>query len=92
MSRQSIGSAESLFLGAQVASDLQLAGVVDGVLVPRQVVWPREDGAAWLASAGVDSVTTMRSGLGVEQIRSHAQISTTADALRLPVAFSLVFL
>jgi len=38
--RQGIRSAECLFLGAEVAPHLLLAGIVDRVLVSRQVVRP----------------------------------------------------
>lgn len=59
--------AERLVLGAQVASDFLLARVVDRVLVPRQVVRPREDRVTRLARARVDPVAPMRACLRVEE-------------------------
>jgi hypothetical protein len=62
---QSIIAGERLFLGAQMAADLLLTGVVDRILVPRQVVWSREDRPAWLACLRVDPVAPVGTGLGV---------------------------
>jgi len=62
---QSIASAERLLLRAEVAADLLLLPVVDGVFVAREVVRPGEDGVAGLAGARVDSVAPVRTGLRV---------------------------
>jgi len=56
MSCQCVVPAECLFLGAQRTVHLLLPGIVDGVLVPGQIVRSREDGVARLARRGVDSL------------------------------------
>jgi hypothetical protein len=56
MSCQCIVSAERLLLGAQRTVHLLLPGIVDGVLVPGQIVRSREDGVARLARRWVDSL------------------------------------
>jgi len=63
MSSQCVVAGESLFFRAQVTSDLLLAPIVNGVLVPRQIVRPREDRVAGLARAGVDPITAVRTSL-----------------------------
>lgn len=98
VSGKSIGAAEGLFLGTQLATHLLLARIMDRIFVARQVVRPREDGVAGLASARVDAVAAMGTSLAVEQGRSH----TTADrcgswanarqSVRLPVSLALVLL
>lgn len=97
VSRKRIGATECLLLGTQVAVHLLLLGVVNGILVPGQIVGPREDGIARLASAWVDAVTAMGSGLAVEQARGHPHVivvwsSSTGKSVRLSVAFTLVLL
>jgi len=49
MSGERIVPAERLLLRTQRAVDLLLPGVVDRILVPREIVRAREDGVAWLA-------------------------------------------
>lgn len=97
VSRKRISATERLLLGTQVAVHLLLLGVVDGILVPGQIVGPREDGIAGLASAWVDAVTAMGSGLAVEQARGHPHVivvwpSSTGKSVRLPVTLTLVLL
>lgn len=97
VSRKRISATECLLLGTQVAVHLLLLGIVNGILVPGQVVGPREDGIAGLASAWVDAVTAMGSGLAVEQARGHTHVivvwpSSTGKSVRLSVAFTLVLL
>jgi hypothetical protein len=62
---QNIIAGERLFLGAQIAPGLLLTGVVDRVLVPRQVVWSREDRSAGLACLRVDPVAPVGTSLRV---------------------------
>lgn len=98
--RQCISTAERLLLCTQVAVHFLLFGVVDRVLMPGQVVRPREDGVARLAGAGVDAIAAVRSGLAVEQAGSHAAVvvvlllllTSTAQGVRLPVTLALVLL
>jgi len=67
VSGQRIIAGKGLFLGTQMATDLHFSCIVNGVLMSREIVGPGEDGVARLASAGVDPVAPMRSGLGVAQ-------------------------
>jgi len=96
VSGQCIGATECLLFGTQIAVHLLLLGVVDGILVPCQVVRPRKDGIARLARAWVDAVTAVGSGLAVEQVRSHTDVVVvwprTCKSVRLPVALTLVLL
>jgi len=62
---QRIVAAEGLLLGAQVAAHLLLARVVDRVFVAREIVGPREDGIAGLASRRVYTLTAMRTCLRI---------------------------
>jgi len=50
-----------------MATDLHFPTVVDGVLVPGEVVRPGEDGIARLASARIDSIASMGSSLRIAQ-------------------------
>lgn len=94
VSGQRVRAAECLLFRAKSAPDFLLASVVDRVLVTSEIVGPRKDGTARLASTGVDAVTPMRPRLAVEQARAHANVwhPRAADALRLPVALTLVLL
>lgn len=101
VSRQCISTAKGLFLRTQVAVHLLLLGVVDRILVPCQVVRSREDGVAGLASARIDAIAAVRSGLAVEQAGSHADVvvvllllllTSTSQCVRLPVTLALVLL
>jgi len=65
MPRQGIVARKGLFLHAQRTADLLLASVVDGVFVPGEVVWPREDGVTWLASGRIDAIALVRTSLAV---------------------------
>lgn len=56
---------ERLLLGADGTVYLLLAGVVYGVLVACQIVWPREDGVTRLSGRGVDSLALVRPRLRV---------------------------
>ena len=64
MSGESIVPAERLLLGAQRTVHLLLAGVVNRVLVPRQIVRPREDGVARLARRGIDALALCQVSIG----------------------------
>lgn len=66
VARERISSAECLFNGAEIAADLDLFAVVDGVLMPGQVIGAREDGTARLSSARVDAIAPVRPGLAVQ--------------------------
>lgn len=66
MSGEGVCTAECLLFSADVTSHLLLSSVVDSILVAGKVVWPRENGVARLASAWVDSITTMRTSLTVQ--------------------------
>lgn len=56
---------EGLLFGAQVASDLKLARIVDRIFVPSQIVRSREDRIARLSSRWVDALALVRSSLRV---------------------------
>ena len=56
MAGEGVVPAERLLLGAQRTVHLLLAGIVDRVLVPGQIVRSREDRVARLARRGVDSL------------------------------------
>jgi len=56
MSGEGIVPAERLLLGAQRTVHFLLAGIVDRVLVPGQIVRSREDGVARLARRWVDAL------------------------------------
>jgi len=62
---QCIVSAERLLLGAQRTVHLLLPGVVDGVLVPGQIVGPRENRVARLPRGRIDSFALVRPRLRV---------------------------
>ena len=64
MSGESIVPAERLLLGAQRTVHLLLAAVVDGVLVPGQIVRPREDGVARFARRWVDALALCQVSTG----------------------------
>jgi len=57
---------ECFLFGAEVASHLLLASVVNGVFVAGKVIWPRENSVARFASAWVDSITAMWTSLAVQ--------------------------
>jgi hypothetical protein len=65
VARECVVARKRLFLDAQCAAHLLLARVVDRVLVPGQVVGPREDGVAGLAGRGVDALALVRPRLRV---------------------------
>jgi len=97
VSSECVCPAECLFVGAQVAAHLLLARIVNRIFMPCQVVGPREDGIAGLASTRVDAVAPVWAGLAVEEARRHAcanAVSPTrsAEAMGLSVAFPLVLL
>jgi len=70
-----------------MATDLHFPTVVNGVLMPRKIVRPREDRVARLAGARIDPVTPMGSGLRIAQ----GQVWRLRGRY-LSVAFSLVLL
>lgn len=57
MSGQGIVATERFLFVADVAADLLLTGVMDGVLVPCEVIWPAEDGVARLSGRRIDALT-----------------------------------
>ena len=65
VSSQGVITREGLFFRAQVAPYLELARIVDRVLMTCQVVRPREDRVARLAGRWIDAVTAMGTGLRV---------------------------
>jgi len=67
VSCQRIVTGEGFFFRAQMTTDLHLAAVVDSVLVPGKIIRPREDRVARLASAGIDAIASMGSGLRIAQ-------------------------
>lgn len=64
-----IVATEGFLFRAQVAAHLLLARVVDGVLVPGEVVRAREDRVARLVGRGVDALAAVRSFLRVARRR-----------------------
>jgi hypothetical protein len=54
---QCVVARKGLLFNAQCAADLLLAPVVNRVLVPSEIVRPREDGVARLSGSGVDALT-----------------------------------
>jgi len=65
VTREGVVPRECLLFAAMRASDLHLAVVVDGVLMPCQVVRPGEDSVAWLTRRRVDTAALVWSSLGV---------------------------
>lgn len=63
VSCESVVARKGLLLTAMRALHLLLAIVVDGILVSRQVVGPREDGVARLARGWVNAAALVRTGL-----------------------------
>jgi hypothetical protein len=66
MAGESIGAAECLLIHAELAANLLLPRIVDGVFVTSKVVRAGEDSVAGLASAGVDALALVRASLGVD--------------------------
>jgi hypothetical protein len=62
---QCVIAREGLLFDAQCAADLLLAPVMNRVLVPSEVIRPREDGVARLPGSGVDALTLVWACLGV---------------------------
>ena len=97
VSSEGVGAAKRLLVRAQIAPYLLLPRVVNRVLVPGEVIGPREDGIAWLSRARVDTVAPVRTGLAIEKSRCHAYAGTVAspcgaESVCLSMAFSLVLL
>lgn len=71
VSREGVIAGKSLFLNAERTADLLFPGIVDGILVPGEVIGTREDRIAWLAGCGIDPLTFVRARLGVafEELR-----------------------
>lgn len=63
--RQRVVSRKRLLLGAQVTADFLLARIVYRVLVPGEVVRPREDGVARFARRRIDALAFVWSRLAV---------------------------
>ena len=54
-----------LFLNTQRAPDFLFSRVVDSVLVPGEIIRPREDGAAGLAGSWIDALALVGARLAV---------------------------
>jgi hypothetical protein len=65
MAIEGIVPAKRLLLGAQRRVQLLLAGIVDHVLVPGQIVRPREDGITPLAVDGLRRSHCVKLGRGI---------------------------
>jgi len=65
MSRQSIVTTERLLFATVLASNLLLSAVVNGVLVPSEVIWSTEYGSAWLACTRVDAIALVWASLRI---------------------------
>lgn len=65
MSREGVISAKSLLLSTQRTVHLELPGVVNGVLVPREIVRPGEDCVARLSGGRIDPLTFVGTRLRV---------------------------
>ena len=95
---ESVCPAEGLFFAAQVAPHFLLSRVVDGVLVSREIVWPREYLRARLARTRIDTIALVRPSLRVEQTWFHAGddgVQTPTSARRtvdLTMSLSFVLL
>ena len=93
--RQSVAAREEFFFLAERASRLLLADVVDRILVPREIVGPREDGVARLSGPGVDALALVRPRLRValhELGRRHSRSNAGSDVWRGSVHVALVLL
>jgi hypothetical protein len=62
---EGIVAAEGLLFLTNWAVNFLLSGIVDGVLMPGEIVRPRENGVARLARGRVNSFALVRPGLGV---------------------------
>lgn len=90
---ESVIPGKRLLLGAERTSDFLLAGVVDCVFVPCEVVRPREDGVAGLARRRVDTLALVWASLAValqKSRRCHARAHSRRVCVAM--AFALVFL
>ena len=90
-----VSTTELLRICANWTTDLPFLGVVDSILMPCQVVRPRELCVAWLARAGVDLGALVRSVLSLDTYRPGylRSISTASpQPMCLPVALPLVLL
>jgi hypothetical protein len=65
VSSQGIVATESLLLHTQCATDFLLSHVVYGVLVPGEVIWPRENCIAGFPCCRIDALTLVRASLRV---------------------------
>ena len=70
--RQSIVPAKCLLFTTELTPDLLLLTIVDSILVPREVVWPAEDGIARLAGTWIDARALVGSSLRVASCKSTA--------------------
>lgn len=91
-----IRAAKRLLLGTNVATDLLFAPIVNRILVSCQVVGPREDGVARLASAGVDAFAFVRPSLRIEEVARccgrNLWPAQTSQTMRLSMTLALVLL
>lgn len=93
VSCECVCTAKRLLLIAEIAPYLLFACVVDRVLVPREIVGPRENSVTRLASTRVDAVAFVRTSLAAEETRRHAHILYSRGCrMGLSVSFPLVLL
>jgi hypothetical protein len=64
MSCQCVVPAERFLFGTQRTVHLLLPSIVDRVLVPSQIVGPRENGVAWLSRRRVNSLALSQVSMG----------------------------
>lgn len=62
---------ERLLLDAESTPDFLLANIVNGVLMPREVIRPREDSIAGFASRRIDALALVRARLRVSSRESR---------------------
>jgi len=65
--RESIGAAERLLVGAEIATHLLLPCIVYSILVTGEVVGSREDSTAWFPGAWIDAIALVGAGLAVQK-------------------------
>jgi len=93
--RERVAARKGFFLLAERAARLLLADVVDRVLVPREIVRPREDGVARLSRSWIDALALVRPRLRVALHQlgwRHAGSNSGSDVGRGPVHVALVLL
>lgn len=67
VSRKRIVARKGLFFRAQMTPHFLLARIVDRVLMPCQIIRPREDRVAWFARRRIDSLALVGASLRIAQ-------------------------